>query len=768
MTNNHTRLTIGLLIDDLAGWGFGDYIQSSVVAGVADIATKHDANLLCFTAGNLDSLNEWVRGRNILYEFIDSNKVDGLIVLTTSIGLKVSNQRVLEKLEQYRGIPIVTIGDSFEEHYSVSIDNYRGMREALEHIIRHHNRRNIAFIKGSPGSREAETRFLAYKDVLKEHDIPYDERLVFQGNFMFESGARAITALNEQRIHYDAVVASNDNMAIGALTEILKIEGKLPEHMSVIGFDDIEPSEMLSLTTVKQSFYHEAQAASELLLRLLHGEDIPRHVEIDAPLVIRSSCGCMPSMMTELTYDYDSNVPNTALTTEVLKETFMSHMDQMVHATPELIEFEAYRSLRSELEQLPHALVQELFSEKEKMFFYMWRSIIFQAIQRKLDLTFMHNALSHMRVLTLNSVKGDASSTAKAENLFQMARIQISDAVQRMSHSHTYMSSLLSDQLEQLGEQLVTHLEIPRLKDVIAAEFPKYGIHEGYICLYEDPTNPLGTSRPMLAYRNHEQIDVDENSAVFPTIDLLPRDMLDRLKGYRHQFVVQTLHHINHNIGYALFSFDKEINKAYEVLRLRLSHSLRVSRLISDVKNHSLELERQVIARTRELSVLNEELQRQSIRDELTGLLNRRGFMQQGQEAFELAARKQYPLLLVYADLDNLKKINDIHGHAEGDFAIKMMGEVLEQSFSHADVISRLAGDEFTVIVANPGTGAVDQFQRTIQACSNRMNQLHDKPFLLSVSTGFAEYDPHQPCTFEKLMHLADEALYREKKRKKE
>ncbi|GIQ69128.1 diguanylate cyclase domain-containing protein [Xylanibacillus composti] len=767
MDTNSKRRTIGLIIDDVAGWGFGDYIQSNVIAGAAAMARKHDANVLCFAAGNLDSHNEWVRGRNILFEFIDADKVDGLIALTTSIGLRVSRQRVLEKLAQYKGIPIVTIGDTFEEHYSVSIPNYQGMCEALEHIILHHDRRKIAFIKGAPGSKEAEDRFRAYRDTLAKYNIPYDERLVFQGNFLFESGASAILALHEQQITYDAVVAANDSMAIGALTEIHKIDGKLPEHLSIVGFDDIEPSEMLSLTTVKQSFYTEAETAVDMLIRVLKGEDVRKNQETHTHLVVRSSCGCIPRIIAETTLDVDSIAIGAKLSIDQLKDSFMAHMDHMAEATPGAINPDVYRAIRCDLEHLPDALVQELFFEKDKMFFYAWRSIIFHAIQHKIDLSFMHNALSFMRVLTLHTVTETADGSAKAENLFQMARVQISEAVQRTSFSLSYMSSLLSNQLEQLGEQLGTHLDMSGLQDVIVNEFPKHGIHEGYICLYENPDKPLDRARLMLAYRNGERMDADANEVCFPTAQLLPLQLRARLEDYRHQFIVQTLHLSDHHIGYVLFSFDTAVNKAHDLLRYRLSNVLRVSRLLHDVQKHSLELESQVIARTKELSLLNEELHKQSIRDDLTGLLNRRGFMRRGQEAFEEAACQHARLLLVFADLDNLKKINDNFGHSEGDLAIQMTAEVLKKAFGPDDIISRLAGDEFTVIVEGPTSLAGKTIRRNIEEETARMNQKHGKPFKLSISIGFAEYHPDHPCTFDKLMRLADEALYREKKGKK-
>ncbi|MCI3923771.1 GGDEF domain-containing protein [Paenibacillus sp. TRM 82003] len=769
--NQGKRRTIGLLVDDVAGWGFGDYFQSNVVAGVAEAARARDANLLCYAAGNLDSPNDWVRGRNILFEFIDANKVDGLIVLTTAIGLRVPTARVLEKLSQYENIPIVTVGDALAPHYSVTIDNYRSMREAVEHMIVRHGRSSIAFIQGSPGSLEAEYRYRAYRDALAAHEIAYDERRVFQGNFLFEAGARAVHALKERNVSFDGIVAANDNMAIGAMTELLASDGKLPEHLSVIGFDDIEPSEMLSLTTVKQSFFDQAVIAADTLLRILDGESVPKTQQTEARLIVRSSCGCIPHIVAEnIIRDDAPSAPLTEQSAERIAEAFLHRIDREAQAAGGMQDPEAYRMLRGELERLPEPLIREILFRTENTFFFAWRSVIFHAIQRKIDLNLLHSALTCLRSLILPTVKGNEQLAAAAENLFQMARIQISEAVQRTGVSVTYMSSLLSDQLEQLGEELVTHLELSELMDVVYRKFPKHGIHEAYICLYEDSKRPMNESRLLLAYRNGERLDLGESGIRFPTTEFLPVKVRIRLQAYRQQFLVQTLHHGSHAIGYVVFSFERSVNKAYELLRHRLSNAIRVSKLIDDVRRHSLSLEQQVADRTKELSELNEELHALSIRDELTGLLNRRGFLQRGEAALGKAAAARSRLLLVYADLDNLKRINDRHGHAEGDRAIRMAAKALRLSFDPADIVSRLAGDEFTaIVVGEPDRDEPPEgIRRRVQNHADRISAESGCPFELSFSMGFAVYDPERPCGFEELMRLADQALYQEKRRKKD
>ena len=160
------------------------------------------------------------------------------------------------------------------------------------------------------------------------------------------------------------------------------------------------------------------------------------------------------------------------------------------------------------------------------------------------------------------------------------------------------------------------------------------------------------------------------------------------------------------------------------------------------------------------------ELQRLSMIDELTGLLNRRGFMNAGERHVEIARRAKRNLMLFFADLDDLKLINDRYGHLEGDKALRNTARMLTTTFRHSDVLARYGGDEFAILAIDADGGAICMADRLKQNLKS-FNQDHPGLYPLSISFGLARYKPNSDLTLENLLDAADRELYQRKYRKR-
>lgn len=149
--------------------------------------------------------------------------------------------------------------------------------------------------------------------------------------------------------------------------------------------------------------------------------------------------------------------------------------------------------------------------------------------------------------------------------------------------------------------------------------------------------------------------------------------------------------------------------------------------------------------------------------DELTGLQNRRGFLQAAEPLLRLADRADVTMTLGFFDVNGLKRINDTFGHDAGDQAIVATGELLGACFRSADVVARLGGDEFVVLFVVAGVeGAAIAAKRLDDAIADR-NARGDLPFELSVAAGFIERAPNGH-TVEELLAEADAAMYERKR----
>ncbi len=167
------------------------------------------------------------------------------------------------------------------------------------------------------------------------------------------------------------------------------------------------------------------------------------------------------------------------------------------------------------------------------------------------------------------------------------------------------------------------------------------------------------------------------------------------------------------------------------------------------------------------LKALEERLRTLSLTDELTGLYNRRGFMALAAQQLKLANRLKRGMLFLSADLDGLKQINDTFGHKEGDRALSDIAEILRQTFRDADIIARIGGDEFVVMLvenSSADTAAlVERLNENLRIHSARK----DKKYRLSLSYGIAHCRPECPYSLDELMVQSDRLMYDHKTRKK-
>lgn len=165
--------------------------------------------------------------------------------------------------------------------------------------------------------------------------------------------------------------------------------------------------------------------------------------------------------------------------------------------------------------------------------------------------------------------------------------------------------------------------------------------------------------------------------------------------------------------------------------------------------------------------MLQEKLREMSITDELTGLLNRRGFFAIAQQQLKVAKRVKGKLALVFADMDDFKSINDKWGHHKGDEALAAMADILRRSFRDSDLIARISGDEFALLLLDTHEDNFDIIFRRLQKNIDAFNTRSGGMYFLSLSIGMALYEHNRPCSIDELLKLADKRMYDQKKLKK-
>ncbi|MCK4395320.1 PAS domain S-box protein [candidate division WOR-3 bacterium] len=161
-----------------------------------------------------------------------------------------------------------------------------------------------------------------------------------------------------------------------------------------------------------------------------------------------------------------------------------------------------------------------------------------------------------------------------------------------------------------------------------------------------------------------------------------------------------------------------------------------------------------------------EELRKFATTDVLTGVLNRGHALLLFGKQLQISRRNKQKLSICYVDVDRLKDINDTYGHQEGDEALKLISKFLKETPREADIVCRLGGDEFLMILPQC---PIDQAKFVWERIANKLTAFNAKmikPYIISLSCGFAEYNPDDEKSVDKLIAIADQEMYKDKHQK--
>ena len=178
----------------------------------------------------------------------------------------------------------------------VIFENKRGARELVEHLIRVHNRRRIAYLRGPEGNEESQWREEGWREALDKYDIPFDEALVGKGDFNADIARETVENWLREGLYFDAIFAGDDESAMGAMMALRRGGKRTPEDVAVVGFDDIHSAKLTDppLTTVRAPIEAAAVGAVQALLAQIHDQEAPRALQYPTQVIIRQSCGCTP------------------------------------------------------------------------------------------------------------------------------------------------------------------------------------------------------------------------------------------------------------------------------------------------------------------------------------------------------------------------------------------------------------------------------------------------------------------------------------------
>ncbi len=619
----HTgRPQIGLVSDSCI-----ESYNAKLWDGVIEGARECDVNLFCFMGGALRSPFSFFSKSNVIYDLISRETLDGLIVNSGSLGNFISREEYRAFLEKFAGIPCINIGGDIPGMTNIVVDNEKGMREIITHLIEVHGHRKIAFIRGPEGIKDADIRFKAYRDTLSEHGIRYDERIVFPGDFMSLSGKKAVhTIMENPGLEIDAIVAANDVMAIEAISQLEKKGKDVPQDIAVVGFDDREASRYLSkpLTTVEQPISEIGRTAVLTLVAKLRGEAIPGETILPTKAIIRNSCGC--TIATARQMAIEGGISRKKDVFEEIRDCgFVKSLVGLVK--PVYATILMPDTLAVWMDGLIGSLVRSAREKSQKPFLKELERVVIASLEKHIDI----QSFNEVIYAILGKVAACLEAPAEIEivnNLWKDALILIRDIQMRNVGHSMITENNMTLRLHWINKRLISVFSPDALRELIIEEFHHLGIKSTYISLYRDSLGSRDEAVFIAGFEycpfevtdstptiEEEEIPlavnfvpgkVPETEHVFPSTMLIPAFMKPTEE--RKSFIVLPLFFQDEQLGFVIFEIGPKNGNIYETLAIQLSSAFMSIRLFNQVEQYTLQLEKKVDERTAHLYSLNEQL----------------------------------------------------------------------------------------------------------------------------------------------------------------
>ncbi|HUQ59789.1 substrate-binding domain-containing protein [Lentzea sp.] len=566
--------------------------------GVSDGARHFGCDLVCFVGSEMNHPDPHKRRANTVFDLISTNRIDALVVWSTRVGQLVGDD-LPEYMSRYAPMPMVSVETTLGQWPTIVMDNRHGMEQAVDHLIEVHGKRRIAFVRGPLSHAGAHERFRGYMDSLRKHGLAIDPELVTtHGSFVWDPGTAAeavrkmIATVEEPP---DAIAAANDDYAIGVVSALEELGFRTPEDVAVVGYDnhtnvrthdlgyvtgspvswvlrDVNiDAATPAFTTVRAPFHEMGFRAAGLALALVRGEPVPALQTMATELIVRRSCGCLPSGLGDHAPAHGRLTLSESATAATVADHLRESLGQASGALPD-----------GWAEQLIVELMAAGRGEVEGADFLKLLAEYIRASARAgCEAARWWPPLFDLHRFVTTRI----SDAAIINDLWLRVQLLVGDAFATDAR-FTYLSHERHDQtVRQAGQRLIASRDVDELTKALTHELPRLGIPGCHVMAYDTP----GMARALVRYENGELKTVPDT--VFPAINLTPYSFR---RDEPFSALVAPLYTDEDHLGYVLLEEGPELGWMYEAVQQQLSSALRSIRLMQELKDARARLEERV------------------------------------------------------------------------------------------------------------------------------------------------------------------------------
>ncbi|MCR5283661.1 MAG: GGDEF domain-containing protein [Lachnospiraceae bacterium] len=760
-----------------------------LIRGICEAAKGENVNITFFVGVQGNALDFWSRDvdendlssynyqYNSLYDYSLIAGLDAIIISYGTLCIYLDRDNREEFVSKFRSVPLVILEEYDEEatdSFLIS-DNYGSMYMIVEHLVSVHQYKKILYLSGPKNNTDSNEREHAYRDVMQKYGLQIEAGMVEYGDYSAEVD-ELVERLLDHNPDAEAIVCANDEMASSVYC-VCKKRGIRPgSDLAVTGYDDVDFAKRMDppLTTANQDGLDMGFRALKCAVSLCR-DPRPVKMKLPARFLQRQSCGCrdrhsdaaggLEAVLNRIEGAEDAEgiraaVFNAAESSfqSIASDQSLDHGREYFSIMIEMLIRQIVDGNLTEKEMTDRALAQiQALCEKEGAVALEFTG--FTSCFHELILFFMQKTEDHELILRFEKVLQvtdnyvtaylmrsseeritmllKRSWTAPATIQYMIEKVDDENAFHRLALENTISQGAKSAYLylapEPIRYDRNKNFSCPE-KLELAAEYS-----DGTMKLYDLGNRPIVTQK-------------DGLSSHYPSTP-------------EHTYVAFMLFAKAFQYGIMLC----EIEASSIGLLYGVALQISTAKAYMQISRQENEAKQQLYETLKELSDKNKVLGFISETDALTGLYNRRGFMERAMK--EVVAHAGSRAVLFFSDLDHLKQINDDFGHTDGDFALENASAILKETVcsfrEDGTVCGRIGGDEFISLMICETDRDAEAVMERLKEKIREFNEHCDKPYYVEFSTGCHLFTCSENYSVAELAGESDAALYEAKKKRR-
>ncbi len=756
------RLRIGILVG-----GIADDFSMQLSLGAMRAAKKEDVDLFVLPGRYIE--RDYIERDdlafeyqyNTLFSYPNHENIDGVIIAAGSIGYYASLEKTVNFIDGFSKIPNVVVAMHDENHCCVRYDNKSAVKEGVTKLIKECGCRKICILSGPDGNTDALEREEAFLSALNEAGVSFSEKQKQAGDLTYsDMTAAAMEELIQNNPDMDGLFCVNDDTAIKAY-EILEKHGRVVgKDIYVMGFDNVSSSAKMDppLTTVAANPLRLGAKAVEVLLRKIRGEKSTGDV-VPARLIVRESFGKIKGKDTG---DLDVN---DFLNDDYFESVFYRFLNESDSDSIKNV-YDIFRGIMEKALELGRAKEPDM--EKLESLYEAFDNLFHTDAIEYMDVDMMTRYIELVYKIAASGNYGVSKYNRKISEMAQNTYFLLINGVNKLINSLVKNQEVEDISIKNFVRKTMSfHDGSDESYKVFLNYFDWLSIKNASIYTFE---------KPVLHTNGEEYIPAQKfiKKAVLRSgkVTVLPqnrcevelKDIFDNTDFDVPQLnaVLLPMFFAEELYGFVIFELNRKLFGKAEFVASQLGAATHILMMLRENEKITNELEKNLDI----MEQMNVELDRLSRIDQLTGLYNRRGFVEKGEKYLAQNVGIGNVCSIGFVDMNNLKIVNDKFGHEEGDFSLKKIADALLAVLGKDAIIGRIGGDEFAFVAEEKRALSVIDVRKEVDGFLREFNTTSDKPYNISVSIGMIKNGEADVDNLELALASADKMLYDAKKHK--